>query len=59
MRVYDAKKMACISTIYAKQKLNCLLFDPQPPVRSAAEEAEEEDTLGVPLISFPLFLFGI
>ena len=28
-------------------------------VRSAAEEAEEEDTLGVPLISFPLFLFGI
>jgi ribosome biogenesis protein NSA1 len=47
VRVYDAKKMSCISTIYAKQKLNCLLFDPQPPTQSASEEADEEDWLGI------------
>mmetsp|Transcript_25625 Transcript_25625/g.37565 ORF Transcript_25625/g.37565 Transcript_25625/m.37565 type:complete len:432 (-) Transcript_25625:142-1437(-) len=47
VRVYDAKKMSCISTIYAKQKLNCLLFDPQPPVTSTADKDEDEDWLGI------------
>jgi hypothetical protein len=36
VRVFDAKKMTCVSTIYAKQKLNCLLFDAQPPVISVS-----------------------
>lgn len=47
IRVYDAKKMTCISTIYAKQKLNCLLFDPQPPVISSADKDEDDDWLGI------------
>ena len=33
--------------IYAKQKLNCLLFDPQPPVTSTADKDEDEDWLGI------------
>ena len=47
VRVYDVKKMACVSSIYCKQKLTALLFDTEPPVASTADVEEDEAWLGI------------